>query len=89
MPPVQVSSLKSGLTVASIENHAPVTTLGVVIKVDYMAVIFTIYDYQCALFLRIIIGIISISKLVHDLYNLPGRRDPVTKTTATLACLTP
>ena len=40
--PVQVSSLKSGLTVASIENHAPVTTLGVVIKVNYRAVIFTI-----------------------------------------------
>lgn len=30
--PLKVSSLKSGLTVASIENHAPVTTLGVVIK---------------------------------------------------------
>ena len=41
MSPVQVSSLKSGLTVASIENHAPVTTLGVVIKVDYIGVIFT------------------------------------------------
>jgi len=30
--PLKVSSLKSGLTVASIENHAPVTTLGVVVK---------------------------------------------------------
>lgn len=30
--PLKVSSLKSGLTVASIENHSPVTTLGVVIK---------------------------------------------------------
>ena len=28
-------SIQGGLTVASIENHAPVTTLGVVIKVTY------------------------------------------------------
>jgi len=31
--PLKVSSLKSGLTVASIENHSPVTTLGLVVKV--------------------------------------------------------
>jgi len=30
--PLKVSTLPSGLTVASIENHSPVTTLGVVIK---------------------------------------------------------
>merc|ERR1712142_1368088 len=30
--PLKVSTLKSGLTVASIENHSPVTTLGVVVK---------------------------------------------------------
>lgn len=30
--PLKVSRLKSGLSVASIENHAPVTTLGVVVK---------------------------------------------------------
>ena len=31
--PLKVSTLKSGLNVASIENHGPVTTLGVVVKV--------------------------------------------------------
>ena len=31
--PLKVSTLKSGLNVASIENHSPVTTLGVVVKV--------------------------------------------------------
>lgn len=30
--PLKISTVKGGLTVASIENHAPVTTLGVVIK---------------------------------------------------------
>merc|ERR1712042_322689 len=30
--PLKVSTLKSGLNVASIENHSPVTTLGVVVK---------------------------------------------------------
>jgi len=30
--PLKVSSLKSGLTVASIENHSPVATLGVIVK---------------------------------------------------------
>ena len=30
--PLKVSSLKNGLTVASLENHSPVTTLGVVVK---------------------------------------------------------
>jgi len=30
--PLKVSTLKSGLNVASIENHGPVTTLGVVVK---------------------------------------------------------
>jgi len=30
--PLKVSTLKNGLTVASIENHGPVTTLGVVVK---------------------------------------------------------
>ena len=30
--PLKVSTLPNGLTVASIENHSPVTTLGVVIK---------------------------------------------------------
>ena len=31
--PLKVSTLSNGLTVASLENHSPVTTLGVVIKV--------------------------------------------------------
>ena len=31
--PLKVSTLPNGLTVASIENHSPVTTLGVAIKV--------------------------------------------------------
>merc|ERR1712029_1122609 len=30
--PLKVSTLSNGLTIASIENHSPVTTLGVVIK---------------------------------------------------------
>jgi len=30
--PLKVSTLKSGLNVASIENHSPVTTLGVIVK---------------------------------------------------------
>jgi len=30
--PLKVSSLKSGLTVASVENHSPVCTLGVIVK---------------------------------------------------------
>lgn len=30
--PLKVSSLKNGLTVASLENHGPITTLGVVVK---------------------------------------------------------
>merc|ERR1712106_985493 len=30
--PLKVSTLKNGLNVASIENHSPVTTLGVIIK---------------------------------------------------------
>ena len=30
--PLKVSTLKNGLTVASVENHGPVTTLGVVVK---------------------------------------------------------
>ena len=30
---LKVSTLKNGLNVASIENHSPVTTLGVIIKV--------------------------------------------------------
>ena len=32
--PLKVSTLSNGLTIASIENHSPVTTLGVVIKVN-------------------------------------------------------
>ena len=32
--PLKVSTLPNGLTVASIENHSPVTTLGVAIKVS-------------------------------------------------------
>ena len=32
--PLKVSTLPSGLTVASIENHSPITTLGVAIKVS-------------------------------------------------------
>ena len=31
--PLKVSTLPNGLTVASIENHSPVTTLGVAVKV--------------------------------------------------------
>ena len=31
--PLKVSTLKSGLNVASIENHSPITTLGVIVKV--------------------------------------------------------
>ena len=30
--PLKVSTLKNGITVASIENHGPVTTLGVVVR---------------------------------------------------------
>ena len=33
--PLKVSTLGNGLTVASIENHSPVTTLGVAVKVNY------------------------------------------------------
>ena len=31
---LKVSTLKNGLNVASIENHSPITTLGVVVKVS-------------------------------------------------------
>ena len=34
--PLKVSTLSNGLTVASLENHSPVATIGVVIKVMAM-----------------------------------------------------
>ena len=36
--PLKVSTLSNGLTVASLENHSPVTTLGVVVKVSKRSV---------------------------------------------------
>ena len=35
--PLKVSTLKNGLNVASIENHSPITTLGVILKVIILA----------------------------------------------------